>query len=337
MKPGTDIALMMSMIQVIIAEKIYNREFMLAHTCAPFLVRMDNGNYLRMSDFGVAPNKRTDQPHDRPAHDYQSKHGLGPGNPFSNSRRQDCEPPLWRAPSQLRGSRSERPSIYCRSVWRRLPPERGRGNNRCEAGCHPGSGKRICHDPARREHILGYGGNAYDNGPIWGHAVATLHAITGQIGRPGSFVALDWFAFLGVNFSLAAPEAVPTLLVPELLKTGKFKGKPRPPIKALWVSHANPVTAFAEQNFWVKEFWPTLDFVVVADEQLTDTARLADIVLPTAHWYEREDILPMGGSHPFIQHTDKAIEPLYEAKADVDIHRLLAKKMGVGQELRRIQ
>ena len=329
MKPGTDIALLLSMIQVIIAEKLYDRAFLLAHTCAPFLVREDNGNYLRMSDFGVAPTK-------------------GPINPMTGQpviinlnvvwdpATQSAVPvgktvnPAMAGSFTVKGIKVRPAFELLKEHVRNMTPEK----TYPITDVKPEVVREVARDFATIKpstSILGYGSQAYDNGPIWGHAMATLHALTGQIGKSGSFVALDWQAFLGVNFSLAAPEAIPILLVPALLKTGTFKGKPRPPIKALWVSHANPITAWAEQNFWLKELWPTLDFIVVADEQFTDTARCADLVLPTAHWYEREDILACSGSHPFIQHTDKAIEPLFEAKADVDIHRLIARKMGVGE------
>jgi molybdopterin-containing oxidoreductase family molybdopterin binding subunit len=329
MRPGTDIALLMSMIQVIIQEKIYDRNFLLTHTCAPFLVREDNGLYLRMSDFGVKPVQ-------------------GPVNPMTGKSKTIDLNVVWDAAVKdavpvgkvsdpaLEGTFTVK-GVKVRTAFDLLkdrvaafspektfaitdvPPEVVCATARDFAMIKPSTS------------ILGFGSQSYDNAPIWGHAIATLHAITGQIGMPGSSIGNNWVAYVGVNFSLAAPESVPTLLVPELLKTGKFNGKARPPIKALWVSQANPITAWAEQNFWLKELWPTLEFVVVADEQFTDTARYADIVLPTAHWFEREDILPQGGTHPFIQHGDKAIEPLYESKPNVDIHRLLAEKMGIGE------
>jgi anaerobic selenocysteine-containing dehydrogenase len=73
-----------------------------------------------------------------------------------------------------------------------------------------------------------------------------------------------------------------------------------------------------------------MDMVVVADMVFTDTARYADIVLPAADYFEYEDIVA-GGPVYHVQFSEKAIEPLYESKSDQDIIRLLADKMGVGE------
>ncbi len=51
-KPGTDAALAMAMVQVIIAENLIDRPYVLEQTDLPFLVRADNGKFLRATDFG---------------------------------------------------------------------------------------------------------------------------------------------------------------------------------------------------------------------------------------------------------------------------------------------
>ena len=50
------------MMQVIIEERIFDKDFLVSHTCAPFLVREDKGLYLRMSDLGVAPTEGPPDP-----------------------------------------------------------------------------------------------------------------------------------------------------------------------------------------------------------------------------------------------------------------------------------
>ena len=59
-RPGSDPALMLSMMQVLISEKLYDAKYLLEHTVAPFLVREDTRVFLRMSDLGVAPTKNGD-------------------------------------------------------------------------------------------------------------------------------------------------------------------------------------------------------------------------------------------------------------------------------------
>jgi len=60
-RPGSDPALTLSMMQVIISENLHNVPFLLAHTVAPCLVRDDTGKFLRLSEIGIEP---TDGPAD---------------------------------------------------------------------------------------------------------------------------------------------------------------------------------------------------------------------------------------------------------------------------------
>ncbi|MBL8224544.1 MAG: molybdopterin-dependent oxidoreductase [Chromatiales bacterium] len=50
-KPGTDTALAMAMVQVILAEKLYDTDYIREQTDLPFLVRSDTGEFLRERDF----------------------------------------------------------------------------------------------------------------------------------------------------------------------------------------------------------------------------------------------------------------------------------------------
>jgi anaerobic selenocysteine-containing dehydrogenase len=50
-KPGTDIALAMAMVQVLLTEDLIDRDYIREQTDLPFLVRSDNGRFLRESDF----------------------------------------------------------------------------------------------------------------------------------------------------------------------------------------------------------------------------------------------------------------------------------------------
>jgi DMSO reductase family type II enzyme molybdopterin subunit len=50
-KPGTDTALAMAMVQVILAERLYDTAYIREQTDLPFLVRADNGQFLRETDF----------------------------------------------------------------------------------------------------------------------------------------------------------------------------------------------------------------------------------------------------------------------------------------------
>jgi len=72
----------------------------------------------------------------------------------------------------------------------------------------------------------------------------------------------------------------------------------------------------------------SIEMVVVVDAFMNDTAKRADIFLPCALMYEREDIL---GSyfHNYIQHSAKIIEPKGEAKADYDIIEAITERLNI--------
>jgi len=57
-KPGTDIALAMGMVQVLLDEDLIDRDYVREQTDLPFLVRTDTGRFLRESDFEAAEGAR---------------------------------------------------------------------------------------------------------------------------------------------------------------------------------------------------------------------------------------------------------------------------------------
>ncbi|MCU0580595.1 MAG: molybdopterin-dependent oxidoreductase, partial [Desulfobacterota bacterium] len=57
LKPGTDTALALSLMQVIFEKGLENREFICKYTVGPYLVRDDNGAFLRGADIGLAEGK----------------------------------------------------------------------------------------------------------------------------------------------------------------------------------------------------------------------------------------------------------------------------------------
>jgi len=68
-----------------------------------------------------------------------------------------------------------------------------------------------------------------------------------------------------------------------------------------------------------------LDLVVTLDFRMSSTALYSDIVLPTATWYEKDD-LNTSDMHPFIHPLSKAADPAWEARSDWDIYKGIAKK-----------
>ena len=68
-----------------------------------------------------------------------------------------------------------------------------------------------------------------------------------------------------------------------------------------------------------------LDLVVTLDFRMSTTCVYSDIVLPTASWYEKND-LNTSDMHPFIHPLSKAIDPVWQSRSDWDIYKGFAKK-----------
>ena len=68
-----------------------------------------------------------------------------------------------------------------------------------------------------------------------------------------------------------------------------------------------------------------LDLLVTLDFRMSTTCMYSDIVLPTATWYEKND-LNTSDMHPFIHPLTAAIDPVWESRSDWDIYKGIAKK-----------
>ncbi len=67
-----------------------------------------------------------------------------------------------------------------------------------------------------------------------------------------------------------------------------------------------------------------LDLLVTLDFRMSTTCLCSDIVLPTATWYEKND-LNTSDMHPFIHPLSAAVDPVWESRSDWDIYKGLAK------------
>ncbi|MCW5700470.1 MAG: nitrate reductase subunit alpha, partial [Rhodospirillales bacterium] len=68
-----------------------------------------------------------------------------------------------------------------------------------------------------------------------------------------------------------------------------------------------------------------LDLLVTLDFRMSTTCVYSDIVLPTATWYEKND-LNTSDMHPFIHPLTSAVDPAWECRSDWDIYKSIAKK-----------
>lgn len=205
-----------------------------------------------------------------------------------------------------------------------------------------------CNKPATLATSIGPGRTAY--GEQYHRAAAALEAITGNLqfqnwlsapkkkavkfnpqlesppnpveaGAPPRKNALP---FRGVSVNSSARVNV-SLFADAILK-GQAGGYPHD-YKMIWLSNTNYLNQLGEVNKTVKAF-QQLEFILVTEQFMTATAKMADIVLPVCTFLEREDILaPRGGGIYAL--LNKVIEPLGESKSQRQICQALALKLGL--------
>jgi anaerobic selenocysteine-containing dehydrogenase len=183
--------------------------------------------------------------------------------------------------------------------------------------------------------IAGFGMQRYTNSGQTMRAIIALLAITGNIGIPGAgwqFANLQSAIFDRVRDPLAfyPPEqeqdgvrvSISTArLGPDML------GTEAPELKMAWIERGNPV-AQNPQTLAVRQAFEKLDFCVVVDQFLTDTARMADLVLPAKTLFEQSDVIGAYW-HSYLQLKQKVLEPPGEVKPESEIYRELALRLGL--------
>jgi formate dehydrogenase alpha subunit len=111
------------------------------------------------------------------------------------------------------------------------------------------------------------------------------------------------------------------LTLPEMME-GVYKGS----IKAIYVIGENPVISEAHASR-VEEALKKLEFMVVQDIFLSETAQLAHVVLPAASFAEKDGTFT--NTERRIQRVQKAIEPIKNSRPDWWIISEIAKKIGI--------
>jgi len=145
---------------------------------------------------------------------------------------------------------------------------------------------------------------------IWGDELLAEAQKKRQIGL-GRYPFLDW-----------ADSPPNEALIDQILTGAPY------PIKAGWFQTTNSFACGAADARRVYTALRKIEFNVVVDLFMTPTAMaLADIVLPAAAYPERDGISRTGGSGSYIGCINKAIEPVGEAKSDMEINLEVGRRL----------
>lgn len=100
-------------------------------------------------------------------------------------------------------------------------------------------------------------------------------------------------------------------------------------LKALYIMGENPIITDPNMHHTVKAL-ERLEFLVVQDIFLTDTAKLAEVVLPAACSFEKNGTFT--NTERRVQRIRKAVNPPGEAKEDLLIIAAISKRLGLDME-----
>jgi len=104
-----------------------------------------------------------------------------------------------------------------------------------------------------------------------------------------------------------------------------------PGIQMIVVTCGNPLTQVPDTQV-VEEAFSSVPTLVVIDQFMTDTAKLAEYVLPTTTAFEEEDIYYSSMYHHYVNYGPKLVSAPGEAKPDLWIWTELAKRLGFGAD-----
>jgi len=181
---------------------------------------------------------------------------------------------------------------------------------------------------------LNYGVQRSEGGGMATRAIAMLPCIIGSWKEAGGGLQMSTSGAFGLNEdALRRPDLKSDNLqhparTVNMVELGKaLNTLSDPPLKALFVYNSNPAAVCPNHNEVIRGLKRPDLFTVVHEQFSTDTTDYADILLPATTFFEHKDLQKAYG-HYYLQLSDQAIEPLGECRANVDVFRALAQRMG---------
>ncbi|MEJ5079525.1 MULTISPECIES: molybdopterin oxidoreductase family protein [unclassified Ochrobactrum] len=183
---------------------------------------------------------------------------------------------------------------------------------------------------------LGYGFTRQRNGAVSMHAAASIACVTGAFLHEGGGA---FHSNSGI-FKMDKREIEGTAMQDKTLRfldqskigrilTGDSEALyGGAPVMAMLIQNTNPMNVTPEQRLVRKGFAREDLFVAVHEQFMTDTAKMADVVLPATTFLEHDDIY-RGGGQQHVVLGPKLIEPLAEARPNIFVINELAERLGV--------
>jgi anaerobic selenocysteine-containing dehydrogenase len=181
---------------------------------------------------------------------------------------------------------------------------------------------------------LGYGFTRSRNGATQMHAALCIPAVTGawQYEGGGAFFnnasiwRFDESVIEGQDALDPSTRALDQSKIGRILTGDAEALRGGGPVKAMLIQNTNPVTVAPEQELVRRGFAREDLFVAVHEQFMTETAQMADIVLPATMFMEHDDLY-YGGGHQHISVGPKLIDPPGECRSNHEVMRELARRL----------
>lgn len=342
LRPGTDAALAMGFLNVIVSEDLYDHEFLEKWTNAAHLIRKDTDKLLRESDLAEGASGKDFVAWDDAADEAavwdteQVEYKTPDVKPVLSG---DCEVTL-----------TDGSTVGCHTVWDAFRAEVDKYPlDKVEeiTGVPAGDIAQAARFYASSKPASIHWGVPIDMTPAVTplcQAIAALWALTGNLDVPGGNV-FSRFAFDAVAYALPGAEGVIKLKSKEqdkprigadrygpfnkfiwrcqtdLALEQIFTGEPYP-IKGLWIQTCNLLGGIGLDPKKWREALKKLELVVAVDLFMNSTTQYADVVLPAASFLEKDGVRSWWVP---LQSINKAIT-VDECRPDVEINFELARR-----------
>jgi anaerobic selenocysteine-containing dehydrogenase len=181
---------------------------------------------------------------------------------------------------------------------------------------------------------LGYGFTRSRNGAAQMHAALCIPTVTGAWQYEGGGAFFNNYALWRFNEQIIeGHDAIdPNTRVLDQSRIGRILTgdaealQGRGPVKAMLIQNTNPMTVAPEQALVRKGFAREDLFVAVHEQFMTETAQMADIVLPATMFMEHDDLY-YGGGHQHISVGAKLIDPPGECRSNHEVLQELARRL----------
>ena len=182
---------------------------------------------------------------------------------------------------------------------------------------------------------MGYGFSRQRNGAANMHAALSIPAVTGAWAHEGGGALHGSGAVYGLDKTLIQGlDAVdPATRVLHQSRIGAVLTGEREalagggPVKALLIQNTNPMVIAPDQEKVRRGFAREDLFTVVHEQFLTDTARMADLVLPATMFTEHDDVYS-ASAHQTILFGPKLVDPPLGCRSNHEVICDLARRLG---------